>query len=144
MQIKSKPNFVIWSQPSCQGCMAAKLYISNHGYEYIEKTIGAGVTKEDFMKAVPGARTVPQIFMNNNNISILEKNLKLCIFDECHNISGNEIFEFIEKLDAFCNSKNLTCQLRNANDWYIFDSGHLTIAGAVYLGKEIELRGWLN
>jgi len=38
------------------------------------------------------------IFMDETNINFLNKNLKMCIFDECHNISGNEIFIFLEKL----------------------------------------------
>lgn len=65
MQTKSKPNFVVWSQPNCQGCSMAKMLIERQGFQYSERMIGVnGVSKEDFLKAVPNARSVPQIFMD--------------------------------------------------------------------------------
>ena len=37
-------------------------------FEYEEKKIGHGYTREDLLEAVPTARTVPQIFVNNNHV----------------------------------------------------------------------------
>lgn len=69
MQTKSRPNFTVWSQPNCQGCTMAKQLIERSGYQYNELMIGInGVTKEDFFKAVPNARSVPQVFMDGKLI----------------------------------------------------------------------------
>jgi superfamily II DNA or RNA helicase len=56
------------------------------------------------------------IFMVDKNVAILEKNLKMCIFDECHNVSGDEIFKFIEKLNKVINIGFSATPLRNTSD----------------------------
>ena len=53
------------------------------------------------------------IYMEDKNVAILEKNLKICIFDECHNVSGDEIFKFIEKLKNIINIGFSATPLRN-------------------------------
>jgi glutaredoxin 3 len=66
--------FEIWGQPQCAACDAAKrlLYADGREYEYFE--IGSdNVTKEDFLKRAPGARSVPQIFINNHHIGGLNE-----------------------------------------------------------------------
>ena len=69
MQTNSRPNFVVWSQPNCVGCSMAKSLIERSGYQYSELMIGInGVSKEDFFKAVPNARSVPQVFMDGKLI----------------------------------------------------------------------------
>ena len=40
------------------------------------------------------------IYMEDKNVALLEKNLKMCIFDECHNVSGDEIFRAVRILNA--------------------------------------------
>lgn len=64
MQTKSKLDFLVWSQPNCPGCDMAKKLIERNGYQYTERLIGVTTTKEEFFKAVPTARSVPQIFIN--------------------------------------------------------------------------------
>jgi glutaredoxin len=44
--------------------MAIKLLLSKQ-YVVIKKTIGNGYTKKDLLAAVPGARSVPQIFLQD-------------------------------------------------------------------------------
>jgi glutaredoxin len=49
----------------------AKNLLTHNGIEYQERLIGqdeGNWMKEDFLKAVPGARSVPQIFINNVHI----------------------------------------------------------------------------
>ena len=48
--------------------------------------------------------------------------------------SNNQIV-FVEKLAAFCDFSKETCRLRSGNDWFFWDSGHLTIEGAKHFGK---------
>lgn len=75
--------------------------------------------KEQFSSVKPNiiiANMQYLLFMNSTNISILKKNLKMCIFDECHNVSGDEIFNFIEKIDNIINIGFSATPLRNTTD----------------------------
>jgi|TARA_R110000782_G_scaffold82882_2_gene162809 glutaredoxin len=57
---------IVWSKDNCTFCEQAKALLTQHGIVYEEKKIGRGYTKEQLLEAVPTARTVPQIFINNN------------------------------------------------------------------------------
>ena len=59
---------VIWSKDHCTYCDQAKALLSQRGIEFEERKIGYGYTKEDLLEAVPNARAVPQIFINNTLI----------------------------------------------------------------------------
>ncbi len=59
---------VVWSKYNCPYCDQAKALLNQKGIVFEEKKIGDGYTKEDLLEAVPTARTVPQIFLNNNLI----------------------------------------------------------------------------
>ena len=54
---------VVWSKDNCPYCDQAKALLSARGIEFEERKIGSGFSKEDLLEAVPGARTVPQIFL---------------------------------------------------------------------------------
>lgn len=56
---------VIWSKYQCPYCDQAKALLAQKGINFEERKIGNGWTKEDLLEAVPSARTVPQIFLNN-------------------------------------------------------------------------------
>ena len=55
---------VVWSKDHCPFCNQAKSLLKMKGIEFEEKKIGHGYTKEDLLEAVPTARTVPQIFLD--------------------------------------------------------------------------------
>lgn len=57
---------VVWSKYHCPYCDQAKALLSQKGIVFEEKKIGDGFTKEDLLEAVPNARTVPQIFIDDN------------------------------------------------------------------------------
>ena len=59
---------VVWSKYNCPFCDQAKNLLKMKGIEFEEKKIGDGYTKEDLLEAVPSARTVPQIFLNEQLI----------------------------------------------------------------------------
>ena len=59
---------VIWSKYQCPYCDQAKALLTQKGYIIEERKIGDGYTKEDLLEAVPSARTVPQIFINEELI----------------------------------------------------------------------------
>ena len=59
---------VVWSKHHCPYCDQAKALLTQRGIEFEEKKIGEGYTKEDLLEAVPTARTVPQIFLDDTLI----------------------------------------------------------------------------
>jgi glutaredoxin len=59
---------VVWSKYHCPFCEQAKALLKMKGIEFEEKKIGDGYTKEDLLEAVPSARTVPQIFIDDQLI----------------------------------------------------------------------------
>ena len=61
-------NAIIWSKYNCPYCDQAKALLTQRGIKYEERKIGDGYTREELLEAVPNARTVPQIFINNKLI----------------------------------------------------------------------------
>ena len=59
---------VVWSKYQCPYCDQAKALLKAKGIAFEEKKIGDGYTKEELLEAVPGARTVPQIFLDGKLI----------------------------------------------------------------------------
>jgi glutaredoxin len=59
---------VVWSKDHCPFCDQAKALLTQQGIEFEEKKIGHGYTREQLLEAVPNARTVPQIFLNDQLI----------------------------------------------------------------------------
>ena len=43
----------------------SKQLLTSKGIEFEEKKIGSGYTKEDLLNAVPSARSVPQVFIDD-------------------------------------------------------------------------------
>ena len=61
-------NAIVWSKYNCPFCDQAKALLTQRGIKYEERKIGDGYTREELLEAVPNARTVPQIFINNQLI----------------------------------------------------------------------------
>lgn len=59
---------VVWSKYNCPFCEQAKGLLKMKGIPFVEKKIGDGYTKEELLEAVPTARTVPQIFIDDQLI----------------------------------------------------------------------------
>jgi glutaredoxin 3 len=59
---------VVWSKYNCPYCDQAKALLKQRGIAFEERKIGDGYSKEDLLEAVPTARTVPQIFLNEQLI----------------------------------------------------------------------------
>jgi len=60
---------VVWSKNSCPFCVQAKALLKQKNIEFEERNISHGDwTKEQLLEAVPTARTLPQIFLDDNYI----------------------------------------------------------------------------
>lgn len=59
---------VVWSKYHCPFCDQAKALLTQRGIAFEEKKIGDGYTKEELLEAVPNARAVPQIFIDDQLI----------------------------------------------------------------------------
>lgn len=60
---------IVWSKDYCPYCVNAKALLDSKGIMYEERNISQGKwTKEQLLEAVPGARTVPQIFLDDKLI----------------------------------------------------------------------------
>jgi glutaredoxin len=59
---------VIWSKDACPFCDQAKALLKMKGIEFEERKVGGDWTKEQLLEAVPTARTVPQIFLDDTLI----------------------------------------------------------------------------
>jgi glutaredoxin 3 len=59
---------IVWSKHHCPYCDQAKALLTQKGIEFEERKVGDGYTKEDLLEAIPTARTVPQIFLDEELI----------------------------------------------------------------------------
>jgi glutaredoxin 3 len=56
---------IVWSKDQCPYCVQAKSLLQSRGIEYEERNINQTWTKEQLLEAVPSARTLPQIFIDD-------------------------------------------------------------------------------
>jgi glutaredoxin len=59
---------IVWSKYNCPYCDQAKALLQSKNIPFEERKIGDGYTKEDLLEAVPNARSVPQIFLDDKLI----------------------------------------------------------------------------
>jgi glutaredoxin len=59
---------VVWSKDACPFCVQAKALLKQKGIETEERNISKDWTREQLLEAVPTARTLPQIFLDDNYI----------------------------------------------------------------------------
>ena len=59
---------IIWSNVGCSFCEMAKTLLKQKGIEYEERNIAKDWKVEQLFEAVPNARTVPQIVLDDKYI----------------------------------------------------------------------------
>lgn len=56
---------IVWSKNGCPFCDQAKNLLKSKSIEFEERNIEKDWSKEQLIEAVPNARTLPQIFLDN-------------------------------------------------------------------------------
>ena len=57
---------IVWSKDNCPYCNQAKALLESRNIEFEERNINTfGWSKEQLLEAVPNARSVPQIFLDD-------------------------------------------------------------------------------
>jgi glutaredoxin len=59
---------IVWSKHDCPFCDQAKNLLKIKGIEFEERNISTDWTREQLLEVVPDARTVPQIFLDEELI----------------------------------------------------------------------------
>lgn len=56
---------IVWSKDNCAFCDQAKNLLKSRGIEFEERNINKDWTREQLLETVPTARTLPQIFLDD-------------------------------------------------------------------------------
>ena len=59
---------IVWSKDQCSFCVQAKNLLNSKNIEFEERNINHNYTREQLLEAVPNARTLPQIFIDDKLI----------------------------------------------------------------------------
>ncbi len=59
---------IVWSKDQCPYCVQAKALLESRGIEYEERNVSQDWTREQLLEAVPTARTLPQIFLEQEYV----------------------------------------------------------------------------
>ena len=65
---ENKMKAIVWSKDQCPYCDQAKNLLKMKGIEFEERNVSHDWTREQLLEAVPNARTVPQIFLDEQLI----------------------------------------------------------------------------
>ena len=55
---------IVWSKDQCPYCDQAKALLKSRNIEFEERSVSRDWTREQLLEAVPNARAVPQIFLD--------------------------------------------------------------------------------
>jgi glutaredoxin len=55
---------IVWSKDQCPYCDQAKALLKSRNIEFEERNVSRDWTREQLLEAVPNARSVPQIFLD--------------------------------------------------------------------------------
>ncbi len=59
---------IVWTKPGCPFCDMAKNLLNEKNIEFEERNLGNGWTTEQLWESVPGARSMPQIILDDKII----------------------------------------------------------------------------
>jgi len=82
---------IVWSKDQCPYCDQAKALLKIKGIEFEERNVSNNWTREQLLEAVPTARTVPQILLDEKLIGGFTELKKLFEQENAVGYGGGEI-----------------------------------------------------
>ena len=58
----------VYSKSDCIYCVRAKELLNLKGLTFSEHMVGSDITRDEFLKTFPGAKTVPQIVIDGSRV----------------------------------------------------------------------------
>jgi glutaredoxin 3 len=95
----SKMDVLIYSKTNCPFCEKAKAWFTQHGFPFTELKLDDEEARLAFYQKVPGARSVPQIFINDKLIGTY--NDLMAKADDLLKKQGGGLMEFSETYKPF-------------------------------------------
>ncbi len=92
-------NIVIYSKPNCPFCTKAKNWFKTHGFTYTENVLYTEDQMLAMFQKVPGARSVPQIFIDDKLIGTYDD--LMAVADTIVKKTGGGLMEFSETYKPF-------------------------------------------
>ena len=92
-------NVVIYSKPNCPFCTKAKDWFDRHGYTYTENILYTADQIMALLQKVPGARSVPQIYIDDKLVGTYDDLMK--ISDSLIKKTSGGLMEFSETYKPF-------------------------------------------
>ena len=92
-------NVVIYSKPNCPFCTKAKDWFDRHGYTYTENVLYTDDQIMALLQKVPGARSVPQIYIEDKLVGTYDDLMK--ISDSLIKKTSGGLMEFSETYKPF-------------------------------------------
>jgi glutaredoxin 3 len=71
--MQTNSNAIVWSQTNCPACTQAKAMLNAANIPTVVQMLNKDLTKEEFFARLPGARSVPQIFIDGVHIGGLNE-----------------------------------------------------------------------
>jgi glutaredoxin 3 len=96
---REKMKIEIYSKSNCPFCEKAKMWFKTHGYEFTEIKLDDEEKRLEFYQKVPGARSVPQIFIDDKLIGTYDQ--FMAISDNFIKKQGGGLMEFNETYKPF-------------------------------------------
>ena len=90
---------VIYSKSNCPFCEKAKAWFTQHGFTFTENKLDNEEQRLEFYQKVPGARSVPQIFINDKLIGTYNDLMKIA--DTLVKKTGGGLMEWSETYKPF-------------------------------------------
>lgn len=92
-------NVVIYSKSNCPFCVKAKAWFEQHSLTYTEIVLDDEEQRLEFYQKIPGARSVPQIFINDKHIGTY--NDLMSVADTIIRKTSGGLMEFSETYKPF-------------------------------------------
>ena len=131
-------NVVIYSKPNCPFCTKAKDWFRTHGFTYTENVLYTEDQMLALFQKIPGARSVPQIFIDDKLIGTYD-DLK-AVADTIVKKTSGGLMEFSQTYKPFYYPWAVDLTTRHENVHWIEDEVDLSDDVADWKGNKVSMK----